>query len=570
MTHEREDTDFVASEQAKVLYIKLPGGLWLEMADTWSNRRGLMIMLRCLRRPDGRALVSYQSIAQELGYTDRRNVHNFWMAYQACGEDLEAYLRRRKKVDAALVGLCEEVWREHPLWKAVEVQAELIKRYPDKGAEIAIHNVWTAGQQIGFLGLQQVLRRQLSEGEIHIDEPVLLEGLFALADAGACGKVDGTETIVPIPEVLEAIRPESVTSSQNAPLVVQAHKAVTGSTEALKQTLLKDNVSVASLKSLWEGVTGQVMLAFMLYWHGLSLEVIGSFFGVHKTTVLRWLEPLAHLSWQEAVAKGQRFFSGVLAIDEKWVKIKGVWWYLFVAVDHVSGLPLHVALLPKNSGSYCRLFLLQVKALGYRPKTIITDGWDAYIKAIGIVFPKAEHLLCRFHAIQAAFGRLKKATRDWTLRKVWAEKITRLFHTPSKRTVKRRLEKLEREAENTPVQSTITRLAAKLPKLLPAIGSTFKPSTANSAERFFGAFERFYRLKGPFQSEASAQKHIQLFMLGYVFHVFSCQVKAEHRGLCPLQRAGYQVSNIPFFHMLNRPDVRRLQLAMANQYAQVA
>jgi len=563
MTHEREDTDFVESEQAEPLQIKLPGGLWLEMADTWSNRRGLMILLRCLRSPDGRALMSHKSIAQALGYADRRNVHNFWMTYESCGQDLGAYLTRRKKVDAEVVALCEQIWKAHPLWQAVEVHAELLKRFPNKGADIAIHNVWTAGHQIGFLGIQKVLRRQLAEGKIHIDEPVLLEALFKLADTSAQAQADQIGPADLIRESLETIRPFSVTVPVEQP--DQATKA-----EALKEVLFESQASPSCLKTLWEGMTGQVMLAFMLYFHGLSLEVIGSFFGVHKTTVMRWLEPVAHLSWQEAVAKGGHFFSGILAIDEKWIKIKGVWWYLFVAVDHVSGFPLHVALLPSNSGHYCRLFLLQVKALGYAPKTIITDGWDAYVKAIAIVFPKAEHLLCRFHAIQAAYRRLKKATKDWNLRKRWGEKITHLFRTRQKRTVKRRLEKLNKEAEETPAQGVIARLYAKLPKLLPAIGSTFRPSTANAAERFLGAFERFYHLKGPFQNKDLAQKHIQLFMLGYVFHTLSSQAKVEHRGLCPLQLAGYQVGHIPFFHMLNRPDVGRLQKGMADQYAQVA
>jgi transposase-like protein len=563
MTDEPEDRDFAESEQVEALCIKLPGGLWLEMADTWSNQRGLMIMLRCLRRPDGRALVSYERLAQELGYADRRNVHNFWMAYEACGQDLGAFLRRRKKVDETVVGLCEQIWREHPLWQAVEVHAELVKRFPEQGANIAIHNVRTAGHQIGFLGIQQVLRRQMSEGKIHLDEPVLLEALFELADAGACAQADQTGQADLISEALETIRPQSV-----APPVVPTDKAA--KTEALKGALFEGEASPSGLKTLWEGMTGQVMLAFTLYFHGLSLEVIGSFFGVHKTTVMRWLEPLADLGWEEAVAKAQRFFSGVLAIDEKWIKINGVWWYLFVAVDHVSGFPLHVALLPSNSGPYCRLFLMQVKALGYAPKTIITDGWDAYVKAIAIVFPKAEHLLCRFHALQAAFRRLKKTTRDWNVRKVWGEKIKTLFHTPSKRTVKRRLEKLEMEAENTPAQGVIARLVTKLPKLLPAIGSTFRPSTQNAAERFLGAFQRFYRLKGPFQSQASAQKHIQLFMLGYVFHALSSQAKAENRGLCPLQLSGYHVGHIPFFHMINRPDVGLLQNHIAHRYEQVA
>lgn len=563
MTHEREDTDFSEQGQTEPLQIKLPGGLWMEMTDSWANRRGLMILLRSLRRPDGRPLMTYEGIARQLGYPDRRNVHNFWMEYEACGADLEAYLCRKKKVDAEVVGLCEEIWKIHPLWSAVQVHEELVRRFPARAAGLSEQNVRTAGCQIGFLGLQQVLKKQLAEGQAHVPEPVLLEALFELADAGAQREAEKAGAGEPIPEALEAVRPQSV-----EPAGEPTDREATA--EGLKKTLLEGETSAGALKTLWEGMAGRSMLAFMLYVHGLSLEVIGSFFGVHKTTVMRWLEPLAHLRWEEAAAKGQRFFSGILAIDEKWIKINGVWWYLFVAVDHVSGFPLHVALFPSNAGSYCRLFLLQVKALGYAPKTIITDGWDAYVKAIATVFPGAEHLLCRFHALQAAYRRLKKATQDWNLRKVWGEKITHLFRTPSKRTVKRRLFRLEQEAEETPAQGVIARLAAKVPKLLPAIGSTFRPSTANAAERFLGAFERFYRLKGPFQNQASAEKHIRLFMLGYVFHTLSSQAKTENRGLCPLQMAGYQVGHIPFFHMLNRPDVGRLQREMADQFAQVA
>lgn len=99
-------------------------------------------------------------------------------------------------------------------------------------------------------------------------------------------------------------------------------------------------------------------LAFILYDHGLSLEVIGRFFGVHKTPVMRWLSPLAQVNWQGAVQHGKRFCSGTVAVDEKWIKIAGVWWYLVVAVDHVSGLPLHVALLPSHTTPDCTLFLL--------------------------------------------------------------------------------------------------------------------------------------------------------------------------------------------------------------------
>ncbi len=341
-----------------------------------------------------------------------------------------------------------------------------------------------------------------------------MEALFDLADAGAQARAAEALPVHPIPELLEAVLPSGVEQELRE---AQADTSVT----ALEDTLLQGEVSPSKLAQLWEGTTGGILLAFLLYYHGLSLDVIGRFFSVHKTTVMRWLSPLAHVNWQAAVQQGTRFFSGTVAVDEKWIKIAGVWWYLFVAVDHVSGLPLHVALLPSNATSYCVLFLLQLKALGYRPKVIITDGWDAYVTAIARVFPNAEHLLCRFHALRAAFRRLRAHVSRGQARRSWAAKLKALFHTPSKRTVRRRLDTLQVDAQDSPVQAVVVRLLGKLPQLLPAVGSTWRPTTSNAAERFLGAFDRFYRAKGPFQNLASAQKHVELFMLGYVFATFS-------------------------------------------------
>jgi transposase-like protein len=227
---------------------------------------------------------------------------------------------------------------------------------------------------------------------------------------------------------------------------------------------------------------------------------------------MRWLSSLAHVNWQAAVQHGTRFFSGTVAVEEKWLKIAGGWWSLFVAVDHVSGLPLHVALLPSNAQPYCALFLLQLNAWGYRPTVIITDGGDAYVTALVRGFPQAQHLLCRFHALRAAFRRLRAHVSSGQARRVWADKRKALFRTSSKRTGRRRLDQLQGEAQGSPVHAVVVRLLAKVPQLLPAVGSTWRPTTSNAAERFLGACARFYRAKGPFQNLASAQKHVALFM----------------------------------------------------------
>ena len=227
---------------------------------------------------------------------------------------------------------------------------------------------------------------------------------------------------------------------------------------------------------------------------------------------MRWLSPLAHVNWQGAVQHSQRFVSGTVAVDDKWLKIAGVGWYLCVAVDHVAGFPVHVALLPSNATPSCALFLLQLKARGDHPTVIITDGWDAYGKAIARVLPNAQHLLCRLHALRAALRRLRHQVPSGNARRRGADTRKALCRTPSKRTVPRRLDTLHSAAHGSPAPAVVPRLLATLPQLLPAVGSTWRPTTSNAAERFLGACDRFSRAKGPFQNPASAQKHVDLFM----------------------------------------------------------
>jgi len=201
-----------------------------------------------------------------------------------------------------------------------------------------------------------------------------------------------------------------------------------------------------------------------------------------------------------------------VAVDAKWLKVAGVWWSRFVAVDHVSGLPFHVALLPSHATPSGALFLVQRKALGDHPTVILTDGWEPSVKAIARVFPNARQRLCRLHALRAALRRRRQQVPSGNARRRWADKLTALCRTPSQRTVQRRLDTLHSEAHGSPAHAVVTRLLATLPQRLPAVGSTWRPTTSNAAERFLGAFERFYRATGPFQNPSSAQKPVDLCM----------------------------------------------------------
>ncbi len=312
---QHHDTVSRASGQGEPLCILLPSGLWLEMPDTWANRRGIMILLRCLRAPDGRPLVTSEQIAQALGSADRRNVHNFWAEFEASDADLAVFLQRRKKVDAEVVARCEQVWHAHPLWTSVQVHAEIMQRWPELGARLSIANIRTAGQQVGFLGVQRALRQQVAEGQAHYKEDALIDALFQVAET----RMDHVPQVVsPLPEGLEQVIP----TGPPVPLAPGGEPQVA----QLEAQLLQGEASPEAFASLWHSPQGKLLLTFVLYYHGLSLGVFGALWGVHKTTVMRWLAPLALLTWRGIVQQGRPYFSGIVAVDEKGVKVAGVWW----------------------------------------------------------------------------------------------------------------------------------------------------------------------------------------------------------------------------------------------------
>lgn len=517
---------------------------WWE--DTSSNRKAMVVFLRSLEDERGRRLFRHEELAKILGSSNRQASHEHIQGFEESGRDMGAFLERKRKVDREVVEAVEWELRED-LWLSLEGLAERVNRSLGR-EDLTSSNMAVALDQLSGREIRGIFMRAVERGEAHYKESYVLDRLFRWA-------LSGTE----VKEVEEGV----LSSLERGTEAIGEYNL--GEEEEMREKDLQqkerffesdEGVSKEELSLFWEGTLGWMLWAFVLYRQGLSMSVIGGWVGVHKSTVCRWLSQIASLGWSWVHAQ-KVSFCGRMAVDEKWVKIGKVWWYLFAAVDCVSGYPLHVALYQSNSGVYCKLFLLEVKRLGYLPKAVITDGWDGYICAIREVFPYAEHLLCRFHLIRSVFRRLRQA-------RVWSEDVWHLtgslFQSGDKRTVQRRVAKLRQLVEGLGVGSVVTGLLSKLPQVIGAVGSRRIPSTANAAEWFFRAFDRFYRIKGPFCDEASAQKHVQLFVLGYVFGIGA-------RGqACPLEKAGKAVGEIPFYHLFNRPNVVSLRDQMVSQY----
>lgn len=513
---------------------------WLE--DTYENRKVLVIFLYLLQDKEGRGIFTLQELAEIIGSPNRQAASKYIERFRKSGEDIHKTLHENSRADQEVREVIWEIVLQDPLINYKEIAQKANEQMGRD--DISENHVAHALGEIDYGQVRARIKKLLEKGTYHYKEQELIDMLFDWVLNGLQGKV-----VLPIglESSVEALAPERTWE--------QEEQVKEAQDRAETKRLFDEQTKVENLYSIWQTPLGWYLWIFILYYQGVSTAAIGRWLGVNKSTISRRLLTVALWAqdWMEKTVE----FSGRVSVDEKMIKIGACYWLLFVAVDCVTGYPLHIAVYSSNSTNYCTLFLAGLKAKGYLPTVIITDGWDGYIKSIAKAFPNAQHLLCRFHVIRSIFRRLRKHhIFDWGIR----TKVGKLFKTKYKRTVLRRIEKLKTLLGLPLIEAVLGGLMVKLPQVIKAVGSRWRPSTSNAVEQFFSKFDRFYRLKGPFQNEASAQKHIRLFMLGYLFSI------AANGQACPLEKARQDVARVPFYHLINQPNIMALKERMAQQY----
>lgn len=506
---------------------------WCEFVDTWANRKVLFVMLRAFRsRETGRPLVTYQEVANGFGYPDRRNIHNFLQEFQACEADFEQYLRRKRKVDATVVAAVQEELHRAPLVSET-VLCERVSARVGR-TDLTAANMHAALEQIPCTLIRDPLRREWEAGTFHPKEETLLQAaLNALqAECGARRQA-----------VVGQLQASGITPPSEADAgVVQRQQ------DAAVAGLLTPGAAVAR-------ITGRVRLmvvALTLYFWNVPLSRIGQWLGISKTTAYQWVIGLAVALYPAIQAMiVTRVQATSVAVDEKWLKLKQQWHYWFVGLDEATGLPLVSQLLPTRTTWSCCWVMVTLKRLGQAPQAIITDGLASYASAIPAVFPKAKHLLCLFHHQQGVLRWLREhaaALPDETI-PLLKRKMKAVVQTCDPRTVWRRLQRLADEdaAQSWGLTPWIMQTRTRLSQLLPALRRNQYPRTTNAIERFFRAFQRFYKTRGGFHSVVSAQRELMLFIVVYVFTI------QTETGLAPIERVLPEAKEMPFYQMLNEP-----------------
>jgi transposase-like protein len=486
-------------------------GFSVSFADTPSNRKVAVIFLRGMRDARGKHLFTLKQLAQIVGSGNRQAASEHLEGFRACGEDFGATLQRKRKVDGLVVDAVRGELVKDPL-VAVRVLRERVCARLGR-EDVSDGNIQAALDQISCKELRRVVRRQLDRGAAHYKEGYLLEEMSTTlsSEAGQKAGLGGGEIEAPLVSDPTAIR-----------------------------KLLTPGVSLEELPSS----LGWVCRCLTFYSWGVSLSRLGRWLGVHKTTVLRWMLGLVVCLWPVVVEWiGKKVHGGVIYVDEKWLKIRGIWHYWFVALDERTQLPLVTYLAARRSRWACRWVGLKLQQLGVWIKAVCTDGFPGY----RTMLPQIPHLLSHFHHQQGVTSWLKEhfPKHEEVLERKQAMKG--VVQTTDKRTVRRRLEKLSAQASCWGIVGWVEKTRGVLSKLLPSVGSRVLPRTTNAIERFFRTFSRFYKVRCGFHSVRSARLELMLFMLVYVF------TQREKDGKAPIEAIMPQAAQMPLYRLLNDP-----------------
>jgi len=483
---------------------------WLP--DTPSNRHLTVVWLRLLRDEDDKPCFTLQELAALVGSANRQAASQHLEDFRQCEEDFRAFVLRKRKVDATVVdGVLQELLQT-PLAGPTELVARVNAQLGRD--DLTAANIERALEQISCVPVLRTLRRQLAAGHVQYQEAWLL-----------------TELLENLP----------------LPATPPAGWGVPSRDRGMR---LADPTALAALVTpelpLAQVPGSLCWLTFLMtlfYWN-VPLSVLGRWCGVHKTTILRWVLGLALALWP-LISRwlGERVHASMVHVDEKWLKIRGRWHYWFVVLDVPTELPVLAALLPSRGQWACRWVGRQLRQLKKVPQVLITDGLQAYAYLV----PGAKHVLCRFHHQQGVTHWLKQHFATEAEINARKPAMKRLFQTRDKRTVRRRLARLRERAADLGITPWVTAVEAKLPQLICSVGSVRLPSTSNAVERFFRAFQRFYRTRGGFHTVHSAKRELLLFLVVYMF------TQHATTGQAPIEVIIPEAQRMPLYRLINDP-----------------
>jgi transposase IS66 family protein len=555
------------------------GPVVLELpVQTDEDERLAMVLCRLLVDDRGKAVLTHQAIATAFGKKSRQCCQNHLQDFVRAGASLtQMVLRGRAGRPSRLHPLVLEAvarhWERSPLASLDETCQWLAAQKLPASTPLPDTEQLRATRRIegNLILMRNATRRRLerSKGGVAVRPELLVERLLEVVDQQAQQLRDAGLATPSMPGLIEAAlgdeSPAPRRPSRTGRALMTTLQALTTPPSAEQDEELCAAIGASALSPLHFGA-----LYCLLQ---LSIGQVAALVGRSKSVVYRGLLTLARTVEALDPFPAATGFSGVLGLDEKWLRIPKSysaeqrkegkrWRYAHFAVDALTGDLLHIDAFDTASADAVRVFLSGLRAKGIRPKVVVTDMLAAYGRAITETFgPGVRHHYCLFHHLQAVRHRLRdKCGIDWKTRPLLRRLVKLVDHVydcRDPRTAKKRLGKVlalrEDLALNHPeVLPLLDTIEERFPMVANAIGREDVPTTNNVTERTIKAFTRHYKNMAGLESIETARVQLRLFRFFYRLRPMREAARVADRGKSPLERAGWHLRGIPIADYVRR------------------
>jgi len=150
-----------------------------------------------------------------------------------------------------------------------------------------------------------------------------------------------------------------------------------------------------------------------------SLGEVGKRYNITKSAILSWLPEISSKYRSIYSIHNAKLWSGIIQIDGKELKIKGVKHVLLVGSDATSKIPIHYELVKTENKECVRCFIKNlIKHYPLPIKGIVSDfgRGKCFVKLIQELFPNTPHQVCLVHFmryINLFLPRTKKSQYYW-------------------------------------------------------------------------------------------------------------------------------------------------------------
>jgi transposase-like protein len=338
--------------------------------DVGKNKKAVLAFLRALCSPEtGKALFTYQCLADAFGYAARQNVENFVAEFHARGKNFAQFLSRANSKHDRLFPLVEAQILRSPFLSIHQHYLAFCEEHPEEKLSESTFNKYV--NTIESIKILRRGRQLVSKKEDGLNVSRYLKELLEMPTLSAAKKKE-------IVEVFPDVQAEKQRPS--------IKKALEVSTPPAQKKLL----------------------VVLLYICNVSQDMLSLLFGVGKTSIHNSIYAVCseELEWQ--ILRAIVCWSGTVSFDEKWLWIDESWHFALCAVDSVTGFPLLINVYPTLDSVNWTLFFTRFKALYGVPKLIVSDGSQSLAIARKVVFQGVRYQLCKFHKLRNLMKRLRQ------------------------------------------------------------------------------------------------------------------------------------------------------------------